>query len=92
LHFQVHPAIAMRRPLTELGPGEGGRLCDPRGGAEVSRRLLDLGFVPGTTVKILRRAPLGDPIEIEIRGYRICLRRAQLTALEVEPDAAEESR
>ena len=75
-----------RRRVTDLAPGETGRLGAPREGAEVSRRLLDLGFVPGTTVKVLRRAPLGDPVEIEIRGYRLCLRRSQLGDLEVEPE------
>jgi Fe2+ transport system protein FeoA len=89
LHFQNRSAAAMRRPLTELAPGETGRLCEPSAGAAVSRRLLDLGFVPGTTLKVLRRAPLGDPIEIEIRGYRICLRREQLRDFAVEPASAE---
>jgi len=76
----------MRRRVTDLEPGESGRLGAPRDGAPVSRRLLDLGFVPGTSLKILRRAPLGDPIEIEIRGYRLCLRRSQLRDLEVDSE------
>jgi ferrous iron transport protein A len=86
LHFQNRERAAVRRPLIELEAGEAGRLCPPPEGVEVSRRLLDLGFVPGTGLRVLRRAPLGDPIEIELRGYRICLRRAQLAALEVEPE------
>jgi len=47
--------------------------------------LAELGFVPGTEVQLVRCAPLGDPIEIELRGYRVCLRREQLEGLLVEP-------
>jgi Fe2+ transport system protein FeoA len=75
-------------PLNELPPGRVGRLCAPAPGKAIPRRLLDLGFVPGTRLVVRRRAPLGDPVEIEIRGYRLCLRCAQLDALRVEPDGA----
>jgi ferrous iron transport protein A len=75
-----------RRRVADLAAGETGRLGPPRPGTEIPRRLLDLGFVPGTSVKVLRRAPLGDPVEIEIRGYRLCLRRSQLRDLEVETE------
>jgi len=71
-------------PLNELPPGRIARLCEPGAGREIPRRLQDLGFVPGTEVIIRRRAPLGDPVEIEIRGYRLCLRCAQLDTLRVE--------
>jgi ferrous iron transport protein A len=76
----------MTRPLTDLAAGEGGRLCAPRDGVAIPTRLLDLGFVPSTVLRILRRAPLGDPIEIELRGYRVCLRYSQLVGLEVESE------
>ncbi len=68
------------RPLSTLRPGERGRIAP---GAPLTGRLADLGFVPGTEVTVLRRAPLGDPIEVELRGYRICLRESQLHALPV---------
>lgn len=74
----------MRTPLIELPPGRPARLCAPEDGREIPRRLQDLGFVPGTPLVIRRRAPLGDPVEIEIRGYRLCLRLAQLDTLRVE--------
>lgn len=38
-------------------------------------RLADMGFTPGAAVRVIRTAPLGDPLEVEVRGYRICLRR-----------------
>ncbi len=68
------------RPLSTLRPGERGRIAP---GAALTGRLADLGFVPGTDVTVLRRAPFGDPIEVELRGYRICLRESQLRALSV---------
>ena len=72
-------------PLASLPIGGRGRLCDGHGGELLARRLGELGFVPGTEVQLVRRAPLGDPIEIELRGYRVCLRSEQLEGLFVEP-------
>lgn len=72
-------------PLASLPIGGRGRLCAVENGAGLARRLGELGFVPGTEVRLVRRAPLGDPIEIELRGYRVCLRSEQLAGLMVEP-------
>lgn len=69
-------------PLSQLPVGRWARLSAPVA-VNVSHRLLDLGFVPGTRLKIVRRAPFGDPLEIEIRGTRLCFRRAQLRGLRV---------
>jgi len=49
----------------------------------VSRRLLDLGFVPGTRVRVVRRAPLGDPTLYELRGTQLCLRRSEAARVRV---------
>jgi len=46
-------------------------------GSPASRRLLDLGVLPGTAIRVIRRAPLGDPVVYELRGYRLCLRRTE---------------
>jgi ferrous iron transport protein A len=69
-------------PLAELAPGQVGRLelSEP---ARVSRRLAELGLVAGTLVSVVRRGPLGDPLELELRGYRLCVRRADLAGLAV---------
>ena len=72
--------------LADLPVGEPARLVDPPAGSAISRRLGDLGFVPGTRVTVVRRAPLGDPVELDLRGYRLCLRLAQLEGLRVELD------
>jgi ferrous iron transport protein A len=71
-------------PLSRLAPGQSGRICAPAPGEAIPQRLQDLGFVPGTLLSLRRRSPLGDPVELELRGYRICLRTEQLEAVRVE--------
>jgi Fe2+ transport system protein FeoA len=61
--------------LASLRPGEVGIVARVEADLAIGRRLLDLGFVPETPVRVVRRAPLGDPVSYELRGYRICLRR-----------------
>jgi len=73
------PAI----PLLGLAVGVIAQIEEPQAGSEIPRRLGDLGFVPGTELRIVRRAPFGDPIELEIRGYRLCLRAEQVAGLRV---------
>ncbi len=68
------------RTLSSLKPGMRARLCH-HSETPVPPRLRDLGFVPDTPLRVVRAAPLGDPVEIEIRGYRVCLRRADVSSL-----------
>lgn len=53
---------------------------------ELKYRLLDMGIVPHTAVKLIKQAPLGDPVEIEVRGYNLSIRKeiAQKIKVEVE--------
>jgi len=53
----------------------------------IGRRLLDLGFIPSTRVRTLRRAPLGDPASYELRGTQICLRASEALQILVRPAA-----
>lgn len=71
-------------PLSDLPIGTSGQLEELAPGS-AALRLRELGFVPGTTVTVVRRGFLGDPLEIELRGYRICLRRNDLVQLRVTP-------
>ena len=71
--------------LADLEPGAGARVAAVEEGSPIGRRLLDLGFVPGTEVRVVRRAPLGDPVEYELRGTRLCLRRSEARRIRVEP-------
>ena len=59
---------------------------------EVFLRLREMGVLPGTTVKLLRAAPSGDPLEIQVRGYNLSVRRAEAMLIEVEPTSSASSR
>lgn len=48
------------------------------------RRLLDMGITEGVQVKVKKIAPLGDPVDIELRGYELCLRKTDLALIDVE--------
>ncbi len=48
------------------------------------RRLLDMGITEGVQIKIKKIAPLGDPIDIEVRGYELCLRKSDMSLIDVE--------
>ena len=61
-------------PLTHLKPGTSGVIERLEGEDTFQKRLADLGLVPGTTILFIRKAPFGDPIEIEVRGYLLALR------------------
>lgn len=69
-------------PLTALEVGQAGVLEPIEEGA-IPLRLSELGFVGGTRVRVVRRGALGDPLELELRGYRICLRSDDLVGLRV---------
>jgi Fe2+ transport system protein FeoA len=67
----------MSRSAAELAVGEAGRVANVLGESEISRRLLEMGITPGATIRRLGAAPLGDPVEFELRGYRLSLRKAE---------------
>jgi ferrous iron transport protein A len=72
------------RKLSELAPGERGRVVALEGAGDASRRLMDLGLVRGTTVEVIRTAPLGDPLEVRLRGFMLTLRRTEAENITVE--------
>ncbi|RLE92307.1 MAG: iron transporter [Thermoprotei archaeon] len=76
----------MSKRLSELEPGDTAVIVRIEGSGAVARRMADMGLIPGTKVKVVRKAPLGDPIEFEVRGYNLSLRRneAELVIVEVE--------
>ncbi|MCX8065276.1 MAG: ferrous iron transport protein A [Candidatus Hydrogenedentes bacterium] len=72
--------------LSELSEGDTGIILSIKGGPiQYRKRLLDLGLIPGTQFKIVREAPLGDPIEIEVKGYSLALRRKDAWHIIVQP-------
>ena len=70
--------------LDRLAPGDAGVIARVESGDGIGRRLLDLGFIPGTPVRVVRRAPLGDPCVYELRGAQLCLRRSEARRVLVE--------
>lgn len=76
----------MLKKLDEFAVGETGLIKSVEGEGRLRRRLFDMGVTPGATVYLRKKAPLGDPIEVTIRGYELTLRKseAHLVNLEVE--------
>jgi ferrous iron transport protein A len=70
--------------LNELAVGSGARVTKVTGADEISTRLLEMGLTPGITLAVLGAAPLGDPIELELRGYRLSIRKSEAARIEVE--------
>jgi len=77
--------------LSDLRVGELGRVVKLSGDSVVKRRLLDMGIDPGVEVRVERVAPLGDPIDIVVRGYHLSLRREEARAVAVVRIDASES-
>lgn len=74
----------MARRLAELRPGERGRVAGVMGERDGSQRLMDLGLIRGTQVEVVRVAPLGDPMEVKVRGFMLTLRRSEAEHIAVE--------
>jgi Fe2+ transport system protein FeoA/Mn-dependent DtxR family transcriptional regulator len=83
-HVSVIPSPALPVPLGELPAGSQTRVVEIRGGGKHQRRLLDMGFVPGAEVTVIREAPLGDPVEFRVKGTAVALRREDADTVWVE--------
>jgi Fe2+ transport system protein FeoA len=71
------------RNLSHVGVGETVSVVDVPGVDPVSLRLLEMGLTPGVTVAVVAAAPLGDPLELELRGYRLSIRRREAALVTV---------
>ena len=78
----------MLKKLDEFKIGETGLIKKVEGEGRLRRRLFDMGVTPGATVYLRKKAPLGDPLEVTIRGYELTLRKSEacLVVLEVKED------
>ena len=70
--------------LDKLVPGQSGIILSVGGEGSLRRRLLDMGLTPKTTVMVRKVAPLGDPIEVTVRGYELSLRKADAEMIEIK--------
>ena len=76
----------MQKMLNEFAIGESGVVKAVGGEGKIKRRLFDMGITPGAEVFLRKKAPLGDPVEITVRGYELTLRKteAQFVTMEVK--------
>lgn len=74
----------MLTTLDRLKKGERGRILDIAGDDAVAVRLMEMGLIEGETIELIGFAPLGDPIEFAVRGYRLSLRASEAKRVSVE--------
>lgn len=69
------------------------RVVSVGGESAIARRLMEMGVVPGAPVRVIKSAPLGDPIEVRVRGYHLALRRSEAKTISImTSDEPEQSR
>lgn len=69
--------------LTELPIGAKATVISVKGGNAITKRLMEMGVVPGVTVRVVKSAPFGDPLEIRVRGYNLAMRKSEADSIEV---------
>ena len=69
--------------LDQMKPGNECRVVTVNMEGVAGQRLLDMGFMPGTAISVIRNAPLMDPIDIRVKGYMLALRRSEAKGVEV---------
>ncbi len=76
--------MVKHKTLKDLPPGNTGRVLRITGEGEFRRRLMELGLIKGTLITVKKLAPLGDPIEIEVKGSSLSLRRKEAAHIVIE--------
>ncbi len=70
--------------LDKIEPGTSARIVANRADGRLRRRIMDMGLLPGAELEMVRRAPLGDPLEVIVKGYHLSLRKEEAKRIEVE--------
>lgn len=71
--------------LKDLRPGQKGKVLKVTGRSETRKRIVEMGVTAGAVVEVERVAPLGDPIEVKVKGYHLSLRKDEAAGIEIEP-------
>jgi ferrous iron transport protein A len=71
------------KTLNELKVGETSKVVRLNGEGAVKRRIMDMGLTKGTEVTVRKVAPLGDPIELTVRGYELSIRKSEAATIEI---------
>ena len=74
----------MTKLLSDFIVGQSGVITKVNGEGRIRRRLFDMGVTPQAEVTMRKKAPLGDPIEVTVRGYELTLRKVEAACVEVE--------
>ncbi len=74
----------MTGPLSEAPVGKKAKVNKLTGAPLLNRRLIEMGLTPGAAVAVERVAPLGDPLDLRVRGYRLSLRKAEAAGVQVD--------
>ncbi len=69
--------------LTNLPVGKSARVLSISGNNPITKRLMEMGVVPGVAVRLVKSAPFGDPLEIRVRGYHLAMRKSEAQTIEV---------
>jgi Fe2+ transport system protein FeoA len=75
------------RHLSSLKPKSRAKIKKVSGEGNLKRKFLDMGIIPGVAIEVVKLAPLGDPIEIKIKGYNLSLRKDEARQISVEVEA-----
>ena len=70
--------------LRDLKPGQQGKVTSISTTGAMKRRIMDMGVTPGVEIKVVKTAPLGDPVEVRVRGYELSLRKDEAAQVQVE--------
>lgn len=81
---QEQGGAKMTIPLRELKPGQKGKILAVKSKGELGKRIASMGITPGAMVEVKRVAPLGDPIDIKVKGYHLSLRKEEAGGITVE--------
>jgi ferrous iron transport protein A len=73
--------------LTNLPIGTTATVIAVNGNNAITRRLMEMGIVPGVSVRVVKSAPFGDPLEIRVRGYNLAMRKSEADSIEVDSNS-----
>ncbi|MGH9820063.1 MAG: FeoA family protein [Pyrinomonadaceae bacterium] len=69
--------------LRNVPVGSSARVVSVRGNSRIAKRLMEMGVIPGISLKVVKTAPFGDPIEVRLRGYSLAMRKSEADSIEV---------
>ncbi len=75
--------MVRKKTLAGLLVGESGIVKDVKGDTNITKRLMEMGIIPGTSVKVVKAAPFGSPLQVKVRGYNLAIRKSEAEFVEI---------